>query len=296
MSSEDAKRIYNAFRAAAPTNRAGLPIDADGVVLPDLEKLQDGGAGWFAVVNNVEQLAAPPTDARETYEMPITEIEPRRDDDGEIIIESSEERPASLTIRPRVADDLCVPGYGSGVFENGALARMLGLPIETLEWRLDPADTEAARVLMIQADGTEAAEVCAKIYEDGGGTQALTIFAFYDAWRHAARATLTTYHDDHALVRCRTHGAGTLKVGPLRSGHLRIYQETALRATEWDGRLDALAMATGRDTRLMRVEDVMNLWAAFDVLKKKVEDRRNSIVESMLSATSSTDDTKTSTT
>jgi hypothetical protein len=286
VSSDEAKRIYDAFRAVRP-------VDADGIALPELEQLADGGAGWFAVVNHRDQVAEPPRNMHEPYDVEIREIEPRRDDEGDIIIE---ELPTKITIRPRVADDQCVPEYGGDASENAVFARTLGLPLDIVEWRMWPEDTEAGKILVADAAGTEGAEVCERLYREGGGTQKISTLPFYAGWRAVAREVLTTYHDAYALVRCRTPEVGTLKVGPLRSGHLRIYQSRALASTEWDGRLEALAKATGRDCRRLSLEDARHLWDAFDTLKKKVETRRNSIVASMWSATSSTDDPTTSTT
>jgi hypothetical protein len=286
--SGDAQRVYDAFRSI-------VSVDANGVPLPALEDLADGGAGWFAVVNARDEIASPPTDTREPYDLELREIEKRFDDEGDEIVEAADERPSKITIRANVADDLCVPSYGRAEFANDVFARTVGLPLDTVEWRLWPEDSESGKHLCAAASGMDGAEACVHAYINGGGTQAIGELEMYGGWQAAARELLTTYHDGFALVRCRTEGVGTLKVGPLRSGHLRIYQGVALSKTEWDGRLDALAKATGRDCRRLRVDDVQHLWGAFDTLKKKVEAKTNTIVGARLSSPSSTDGPKTST-
>ena len=286
--SSDAQRVYDAFRAV-------VPVDANGEPLPAFEALADGGKGWFAVVNARDKIATPPTDVREAYEVDLREIDKRVDDEGDEIIEDDSERPSKITIRPNVADDLCVPAYGLAEFPNHVFARTVGLPIDTVEWRLWPEDVEAGKVLNTESSGRSAAEECVQAYIDGGGTQDVGEMEMYGAWQAVARELLTTYHDGFALVRCRTEGVGTLKVGPLRSGHLRIYQGEALSKTEWDGRLAALAKTTGRDCRRLRVDDAQRLGGAFDTLKKKVEDKINTIVGARLSTPSSTGGPKTST-
>ena len=100
---------------------------------------------------------------------------------------------------------------------------------------------------------------------------------------------LTEIDGNVARVRCRTPGVGTLKIGPLRAGHLRLHAGTAARENEWKGRLVALAKAADRPLGLMlalRPEDAIHAWDAFEALKKKAGQQQNTAIAARLSSRS----------
>lgn len=286
-----AEQLYAAFRSICP-------VDEDGDLLPPLEQLEDGGRGWFAIANAVETVAAPATDTADPYEVELVPITPRIAPDGLEIQESEDERPTKMTIRPFKASDLCVGDYGTDRFVHAVFARAMEIDIDTVEWRMDPSDVRGGISLCMQANGRDAAELCREIYFEGGGKQALTGTPDL-AWVKVASTLLTEIDGGVARVRCRTPGVGTLTIGPIRSGHMRLHEGTAARETEWMGRLTALAKASDRSLGMMlalRTEDAVAAWEAFETLKKKAEHQPNTAIGARLFSTSTAGGPKTSTT
>lgn len=279
----DAEALYAAFRSA-------VSVDDDGSLLPpQLDGIADGGRGWFAIANAIEQVAAPAADVIEPYDYDLLEIPPRIASDGQPVQESEDERPTKITIRQLTAADLCAPHYGTDRFQGSIFARAMGIDLDTVEWRMDPSDYEAGFRLCLEAAGLDAAELCKRAYFDGGGKQLL-----HDApdvaWTAVAGELLTTIDGDVVRVRCRTPGIGTLTMGPLRYGHLRTYRGAAARDTEWHGRIVAIAKASDRSVgaiNALRIDDAIVAWDAFETLKKKVEARATSRVVAVLSSRSS---------
>lgn len=289
-----AEQLYAAFRSVCP-------VDENGGLLLPLEQLEDGGRGWFAIENAVKEVAAPATDITEPYEVDLVPIPPRMAPDGVTEIkESEDERPAKIKIRGFTAADLCVAEYGTDKFVNALFARAMGIELDTVEWRMDPGDVAGGIALCGEAAGLEGSDLCRRIYVEGGGKQ-LIAAAPELAWILVARTLLTEIDGAVARVRCRTPGVGVVTIGPLRAGHIRMHAGTAARETEWNGRLVALAKASGCPLGLMlalRPEDAVHSWEAFEALKKKAGPQQNTAIGARLYATSSAAPTasKTSTT
>jgi hypothetical protein len=258
----DAAQLYAAFRSVCS-------VDEDGDLLLPLEQLEDGGRGWFAIANSVSTVAAPATDTTEPYEVDLVPIAPRMAPDGKEIQESEDERPTKIKIRGFTAADLCVPHYGTDLFNHSAFARAMGIDLDTVEWRMDPSDVDGGMALCMQATGRDADSLCREIYFEGGGKQFIAGVP-EAAWSKVAQALLTEIDGTVARVRCRTPGVGTLTIGPIRAGHIRLHTGTAAREnSEWMGRLVALAKASDRALGVMltlRPEDCVHAWEAFETL------------------------------
>lgn len=277
----DAAQLYAAFRSVCP-------VDENGDFLLPLEQLEDGGRGWFAIANAVNTVAAPATDITEPYEVELVPIAPRMAPDGIEIKESEDERPTKIMIRGFTAADLCVAQFNDDRFMHAVFARTTGVELNTVEWRMDPSDVEGGIALCSLAKGADAANLCREIYREGGGKQ-LIEGAPELAWIEVGRTLLTEIDGAVARVRCRTPGVGTLTVGPIRAGHIRMHTGTAASETEWKGRLVALAKACDRALGQMlalRPEDAVHAWAAFEALKKKAGQQQNTAIGARLSATS----------
>ena len=279
-----ASRVYAAYAAS---------LRADEIAdLPQWLSLPDKGAAWIAVTNARATIAAPPADVAEPYDYELSaEIPTRRvcdvfkSDDTSVYQEAI---PTSLRIRPLVASDLCLPEFGAGTMEyNLAIrARVHEVDVPMLEWRVDPADATVANQLIHDATGNDAAVVMMEMFIDAGGS---LVPGDVGAWAAAARALLADEQGETYLVTCRSEGLGTVKVGPLRAGHERIYQDAAERGTEWAGRLAALAKATGKpldEIKCARIEDADRLWACYQLLKKKVAERAALLIAARLSSRS----------
>jgi len=276
-----AEQLYAAFRSVCS-------VDEDGELLLPLEQLEDGGRGWFAIANAVKAIAEPATDTAEPYEVDLVPIPPRVAPDGAEIQESEDERPTKIRIRGFTAADLCVAQHGSDQFMHAVFAKVTGVDLDTVEWRMDPSDVDGGLGLVVEATGEDAANICRSTYFGGGGTQLLTGVPD-QAWAAVARVLLTEIDGNVARVRCRTPGVGTLKIGPLRAGHLRLHAGTAARENEWKGRLVALAKAADRPLGLMlalRPEDAIHAWDAFEALKKKAGQQQNTAIAARLSSRS----------
>lgn len=172
------------------------------------------------------------------------------------------------------AADLCLPEYNGGQAEyNVAIrARVMGIDMTMLEERVDLADYEEAKWLLQEANGHDAPIEMRSAFEAAGGER--LVEDDIEGWRAAALELLTDEVDNYYLVRTRTPGLGTVKIGPLRVKHTRIYEDVATEQTEWDGRLAALAAASGKsvdELNAARIEDVDTLWTCFAMLKKKSE-------------------------
>lgn len=277
----DAAQLYAAFRSICP-------VDENGELLLPLEQLKDGGRGWFAIANAVDAVAAPATDTTEPYEVELVPIAPRIAPDGIEIQESEDERPTKITIRGFTAADLCVAHLDDRL-KHAVFARAMGIDLDTVEWRMEASDVEGGIALCVQANGRDAANLCREIYFEGGGKQLIAGVPEL-AWIEVAQTLLTQIEGNVARVRCRTPGIGTLTIGPLRAGHIRLHMGTAARETEWMGRLAALAKASGRALGQMlalRPEDAVHAWEAFEALKKKAGQQPNTAIGARLSATSS---------
>jgi hypothetical protein len=288
----DAAQLYAAFRSVCP-------VDENGDLLLPLEQLEDGGRGWFAIANAVKDIAAAATDTTEPYEVDLVPIEPRLASDGIEIQESEDERPTKITIRGFTSADLCVAQYGRDQFLHAVFARVTGVDLDTIEWRMDPSDVEGGIALCGQANGEDASSLCRSTYVEGGGKQ-LVKGVPVQAWAELAQTLLTEIDGNVARVRCRTPGVGVLTIGPLRAGHIRLHAGTAERETEWKGRLVALAKACDRPLGQMlalRPEDAVHAWEAFETLKKKAGQQQNTAIAARLSSTfTAGGDPKTSTT
>ena len=276
----EAAQLYAAFRSVCS-------VDDDGELLLPLERLADGGRGWFALANSVKAIAEPATDAAEPYPIDLIPISPRIAPDGEPIQESEDERPTNVTIRALTAADLCVREYGTERFTHAVFARALGVELDTFEWRMDISDVQGAILLCSKAGGREASTMCRDLYYEGGGKQSLDDAPDL-AWIRVSQALLTEYDGDVARVRCRTPGMGTLTIGPIRAGHTRMHMGTAARENEWTGRLAALAKASDRSLgqmMVLRPEDAFAAWEAFETLvKKKQSQQQNSPIGARLSS------------
>lgn len=284
-----AEQLYAAFRSVCP-------VDENGDMLPPLEQIEDGGRGWFAIANAVDAIAAPATDTTEPYEVDLVPIAPRIAPDGLEIQESEDERPTKIKIRSFTAADLCVDDYGGDRFLHAVFARAINVDIDTVEWRMDPSDVDGGMALCVAAGGLGASDLCRDIYFEGGGKQALA-GAPELAWIKVAGVLLTEIDGPVARVRCRTPGVGTLAIGPIRAGHIRMYTGTAARETEWLGRLTALAKASGRSLGMMlalRTEDAINAWTAFETVKKKAVQQQSTAIGARLSSLSTDGGSKTS--
>ncbi len=280
----EAAQLYAAFRSVCS-------VDDDGELLPPLERLEDGGRGWFALANSVKAIAEPPSDSVDPYPIDLIPISPRMAPDGEPIQESEDERPTKVTIRALTAADLCVREYGTDRFTHAVFARALGVELDTFEWRMDISDVQGALMLCSKAGGREASTLCRDLYYEGGGKQALDDAPDL-AWIKVSQALLTEYDGDVARVRCRTPGMGVLTIGPIRAGHTRMHMGTAARENEWTGRLAALAKASERalgQMLVLRPEDAFAAWEAFETLvKKKQSQQQNSPIGAKLSSMFST--------
>jgi hypothetical protein len=287
----DAAQLYAAFRSVCP-------VDEDGKLLLPLEQLDDGGRGWFAIANALDAIAAPAADTTEPYEVDLVPIAPRVAPDGLEIQESEDERPTKITIRGFTAADICVR-YLDDRLKHAVFARATGIDVDTVEWRMDPADVEGGIALCLHANGRDAGDLCREIYFEGGGQQLLSGVPEL-AWTEVAQALLTEFDGPVARVRCRTPGVGVLNIGPIRAGHIRLHTGTAARdGSEWMGRLTALAKASTRSLGMMlalRTEDAVHAWDAFEALKKKAGQKQNTAIAARLSATYSAGDSTTSTT
>lgn len=276
----EAAQLYAAFRSVCS-------VDDDGELLLPLEKLEDGGRGWFALANSAKAVAEPATDTLDPYQIDLIPIDPRIAPDGIEIQESEDERPTKVTIRALTAADLCVREYGTDRFTNAVFAHALGVELDTFEWRMDVSDAQGAMLLCVKSGGREASTMCRDIYYEGGGKQSLHEVP-EQAWIKVSQALLTEYDGDVARVSCRTPGIGILKIGPIRIGHTRMHMGTAQRETEWTGRLAALAKASDRAVGQMlalRPEDAFAAWEAFEALvKKKANQQRSSAIGAQLSS------------
>jgi hypothetical protein len=277
----DAAQLYAAFRSVCP-------VDEEGELLLPLEQLEDGGRGWFAIANALKTVAAPVTDTTEPYEVDLVPIAPRMAPDGGEIQESEDERPTRIKIRAFTAADLCVAQLDERM-KHAVFARAMGIDLDTVEWRMDPADVEGGIALCVQANGRDAANLCREIYFEGGGKQLIAGTPEL-AWIEVAQALLTEIDGTVARVHCRTPGVGVLKIGPIRAGHMRLHTGTAAREkSEWMGRMVALAKASDRPLGMMlalRTEDAIHAWDAFEALKKKAGQQQNTAIGARLSATS----------
>lgn len=287
----EAEQLYAAFRSVCP-------VDENGELLLPLERLEDGGRGWFAIANAVSTVAAPATDTTEPYEVDLVPIAPRMGPDNIEIQESEDERPTKITIRAFTAADLCVTHLDDRL-KHAVFARAMGIDLDTVEWRMDPSDVEGGIALCVQANGRDAANLCRDIYFEGGGEQFIEGVPEL-AWIEVAQALLTEIDGNVARVRCRTPGIGVLTIGPIRAGHMRLHTGTATREkSEWMGRLAALAKASDRALGHMlalRPEDAIHAWEAFEALKKKAGQQQSTAIGARLSGTFSPGaDKKTST-
>jgi len=277
----EASTLYAAFRSVCP-------VDDNGELLLPLERLADGGRGWFAIANSVKAVAEPATDMSDPYQIDLIPIPPRVAPDGGEIVESEDERPTKVTIRALTAEDLCVREYGTDRFTHAVFARALGVELDTVEWRMDISDVQGAILLCSKAGGREASTMCRDLYYAGGGKQPLDDAPDL-AWIRVSQALLTEYDGDVARVRCRTPGIGTLTIGPIRAGHTRVHTGTAARENEWTGRLAALARASDRalgQMMVLRPEDAFAAWEAFETLvKKKASLQATSPIGARLSST-----------
>ncbi len=295
-----AARVYLAFRDGAAE---------DGLELPDWSALgREGSRPWFAVAAAIGQIAAVPGDTKEPYDYELgTKVEPIplseafTEGDGTKISDANDEViieviPETLRIRPMVAGDLYHREYddGNAAFDMAIRAHIHGIDLDMLEERLDPADADAANVLLRDVTGADAWYAMRKIYLDAGGQ---VVDAGIHGWRAAAHEILAEEADGYCLLRCRSPGLGTLKIGPYRVGHMRTYDDVSVRKTEWEGRLASLAKATGRELvelEGMRIEDADRAWSCLQILKKKADQRARFIVAARLSSTSTAGDGQTS--
>lgn len=274
-----AEQLYAAFRSVCS-------VDENGDLLLPLEQLEDGGRGWFAIANAVKAIAGPATDTTDPYEVELVPIAPRKAPDGLEIQESEDERPTKIRIRGFTAADLCVSQHGSDQFLHAVFAKVTGVDLDTIEWRMDPSDVDGGLALVAEATGEDAANICRTVYFEGGGTQQLAGVPV-QAWSEVARVLLTEFDSNVARVRCRTPGVGVLTIGPLRAGHLRLHTSNAARENEWKGRLVALAKAADRPLGLMlalRPEDAIHAWEAFEALKKKAGQHQSTAIAARLSS------------
>jgi hypothetical protein len=300
IASTTAARIYLAFQRAAAE---------DGITVADWSDLgREGSRPWFAVAAAADEIVSAPKDVEEPYDYELqTKVEPIKlseaftEGDGTAISDVDdgvlvEVIPDKLRIRPMVAGDLYLREFdeGTAAFNLALRAHVHGIERDMLEFRLDPADAEAAYMFLVKATGTDAWQVMRDIYLGAGG---LIEDVGVHGWRAATHALLAEETDAYYLLRCRTPGIGTIKIGPIRVGHMRIYDDVSSEKTEWEGRLAALASATGRrlsDLERMRIEDVVHAWSCFQILKKKADLRARSIVGARLSSLSTGGDGPTS--
>jgi len=249
----------------------------DSVEQPVFHKLPDKGAAWFAVANAQERiLADPKTEDPFDYEL-VHPIEVWRDKSGDIV---AEQIPTSVRIRPIVTGDLRVPPREAAEDYNAAvLAQVLGIEFGMFQWRMNAADAQAIGMLVRNATGLDACEILEATFLQAGGVPALDDDGL--AWVAVAREMLVTEQEGFALVRCRTPGVGTLRVGPLRNGHLTLHSKVAATRGEWAGRIAALTKACAgaadgaNETPVstiehLRAEDSGMLWDAFEEQKKKL--------------------------
>lgn len=300
-----AARAYRAFCIAMQPVR--------GPVFPEFTELRDGAEKpWFAVANALERYLEPPkTEAPSKYELG-TPIAPIRIGDmfqqqdgspvpaGEADQLVPEDLPTHLNIRPLIAADLCVPEFADGdaAFNLAIQAQVHEIDLELLEWRIDPADGEAANYMIHKASGLDAWQLIKKTFAAGGGK---LVPGEDDSrgWKAVSLALFAEPKDDYYLLRCRTPGLGTVKVGPYRLGHGKILEDTVKRSTEWAGRLLALSKMVERPIELIshaRIEDVDRMWSLFDVLEKKTEERVSLRIALLSSSLSTAGDGKTSST
>jgi len=288
-----AARVYSAYRSAIQNSEeaaSGLFVDTI-AKLPKWADLPDKAAPWFAVCNAEADFLAPPETAEPfDYKLSVA-VEPRRiadefvDADGRAPATNElvpETLPTSLRIRPIVAGDMCVPEFdaGTAAFNHAMRAKIHGVEFKMLERRLAPADVDAAFYLLNDVTTDDAWSLMRQRFIDEGGTPMLPMQVEVIGWQAAALELFSSQHDDYFLVKCRSPGLGTLKLGPIRVIHTRIYEDVGDELTEWDGRIAALAEATKvpeDKLKQARIEDVVRLWAQFQELKKKQNERALSL-------------------
>jgi hypothetical protein len=279
----DAEQLYAAFRSVCPVDETG------GLLPATLAEVKDGGRGWFAIANAVDEIARPALDVTAPYDVDLVEIPPRIAADGLPIQESEDERPTKIRIRAFTAADMCVREWGTERGAHAVFAKAVGVDLHTVEHRMAISDVQGGVALCNLAGGDDAAELCRQKYFAGGGEQAIDLDheTMTAAWSAVARALLVEIDGEIARVRCRTPGIGTLTIGPLRAVHLSTHTGTAVRETEMMGRLAAIAKASDRALGQMlalRPEDALAAWYAFDTLKKKAEARSNTAIAAKLSS------------
>lgn len=280
-----AERCYDAFVAALEWSDA-----------PAFHDLEDKGEAWCRVANARDELLAPPKTAA-PYAYELTEPVIRRYlADGSLV---KERLPSSLPIRPLVAGDLCHPESDAGgeAYELAIQASVHGVKRRVLEEQVDPVDVEMAMNLLKSASGIDASVAVRDVFGlslSGAAHADLAV-----AWVEVCHVLFIEDAGKHMLVQCRTPGLGTVKVGPYLIKHKRVHRDTASKSNEWEGRLAALALATGKtvaEIKSARIEDAMMLWHAFESLKKKASEASMYLFLRHLSVTSSDSESETSTT
>ncbi len=305
-----AARVYSAYRSAIQNSDEATGPLADAIAtLPKWTDLPDKGRPWFAVCNAIEEFVATPK-TREPFDYELSvPVPPRRiadefvDADGKAPATNEvlpETLPETLRIRPIVAGDLCVPehGMGTAAFNHAMRAKIHGIDTKMLEWRIDAADAAAAFYLLNDATTNDAWSLMRSRFIEEGGEPLLPMGAELIGWQAAALELFRDEQEGYFLLRCRSEGLGTVKVGPLRVGHTRVYEDVAEEETEWDGRLEATAIATKTDVEVLRsgrVEDAVRLWSCVQELKKKANERALLLYAAQRSSPSTGGDGKTST-
>jgi hypothetical protein len=236
---------------------------------PVFFELPDKGAAWFEVANAKDRVLEQPKSIEPfDYEL-VHPIEKWIDKAGDVV---PEQIPTKLRIRPVVTGDLRVaPVLAAEDYNAAVVAQLLGIDFGMFMWRMHAADVQAASALIRHSAGLDAAEILEAVFLKAGGVPALDEDS--TAWAAAAREMLVIEQEDFALVTCRTPGVSTLQVGPLRQGHLSLYDRTAAARGDWAGRIVALAKATNQpDSTIehLRPEDSVLLWDAFSEQKKKL--------------------------
>ncbi len=292
-----AAEVYDAYADAL--RRAELKD------LPPFDEAPDQARPWFAIANNLDAILAPPEVAEPSdYELrvpierqPLSEFTGVTDGlPGPADEYRMEVLPTSLKIRPLIADDLCRREFVQGpeAHDLAVRAHVHEVGLEYLEWRIDPGDADAAYYLANSATGVAAWQAVVDVYEGAGGER---IEGDLDAWQTATLALVSDEDGQATLVRCRTPGLGTVRVGPLRLGHIKLYEREAIEKDEWHGRLVALAKATGLpegQLRKARIEDVLRLWMTLMIQKKKADARALIFFGAAVSSPSTTGDGATS--
>jgi hypothetical protein len=270
MSATKAARLYAVYLEALGDDAKGLPAFMD---------RPDKGRPWFAVANAIDAVLEPPV-TREPFDFDLSVPIPKRrvselrgeggaPDDNDILIENL---PTSLHIRPIVGGDLCCREFSSG-FDIAVRSKIHGVEADMLEWRVDPSDADAANYLLYDVTGEDAWHKAKDIYLEAGGED---LGESAIVWQSVAGALLCEEFDGYFLVRCRTAGLGAVQIGPVRLGHLRIYEDAASELTEWDGRFAALSAMTKKPVdqlKAARVEDLDRMWGCLMSLKKKAAER-----------------------